>query len=231
MGIQDHTSKAPTKSQQQHEAEEAEEHESPESPGAAEQPKESCPVPGTWSPLLANVCLCTALALSAYVCYRAYFHWCLSFLLLFVPPFLSTVVAKWTRLANQPALTPGLLCEWVDYLDFSGFRFTCLIFTNAVQKGWLVGNSRLPILITHPNVLSICRHWCSGPQFFRCHIPNICADLNTDWVCIAVCRGGGFVSAPQFCEPGWMACQPILHASPLLFTKWNLCVFFHFILY
>lgn len=69
--VQDHTSRAPTKSQQQHEAEE---HESPESLEAAEQPKERSPVPGTWSPLLANVCLGTALALSAYVCYRAYFH-------------------------------------------------------------------------------------------------------------------------------------------------------------
>ncbi|KAJ8369870.1 hypothetical protein SKAU_G00098980 [Synaphobranchus kaupii] len=29
---------------------------------------------GAWTPLLANVCLCTALALSAYVCYRACFH-------------------------------------------------------------------------------------------------------------------------------------------------------------
>lgn len=69
MGIQDYTSKAPTKSQQQqHEAEEQ------ETPKAADQPKESSPVPGTWSPLLTNVCLGTALALSAYVCYRAYFH-------------------------------------------------------------------------------------------------------------------------------------------------------------
>ncbi|XP_041701733.1 tyrosine-protein phosphatase non-receptor type 1 [Coregonus clupeaformis] len=29
---------------------------------------------GAWTPLLANVCLCTALALGAYVCYRACFH-------------------------------------------------------------------------------------------------------------------------------------------------------------
>ncbi|XP_024231831.1 tyrosine-protein phosphatase non-receptor type 1 [Oncorhynchus tshawytscha] len=29
---------------------------------------------GAWNPLLANVCLCTALALGAYVCYRACFH-------------------------------------------------------------------------------------------------------------------------------------------------------------
>lgn len=66
--IQDHTSRAPPKSQQQHETEEQ------ELPEAAEQPKESSPVPGTWSPLLTNVCLCTALAVSAYVSYRAYFH-------------------------------------------------------------------------------------------------------------------------------------------------------------
>ncbi|XP_057686246.1 tyrosine-protein phosphatase non-receptor type 1 isoform X2 [Corythoichthys intestinalis] len=30
--------------------------------------------PYNWSPLLANVCLCTGLALSAYVCYRAFYH-------------------------------------------------------------------------------------------------------------------------------------------------------------
>uniref|UniRef100_A0A671U658 Tyrosine-protein phosphatase non-receptor type n=1 Tax=Sparus aurata TaxID=8175 RepID=A0A671U658_SPAAU len=59
---------APTKSQQQHETEEQ------ETPEAAVQQKENSPVPGTWAPLLTNVCLCTALALSAYVCYRAYFH-------------------------------------------------------------------------------------------------------------------------------------------------------------
>ncbi|XP_035806549.2 tyrosine-protein phosphatase non-receptor type 1 [Amphiprion ocellaris] len=68
MGVGDITSKAPNKSQQQHEVEE------PELPEAAEQPKESSPVPGVWSPLLTNVCLCTVLALSAYACYRAYFH-------------------------------------------------------------------------------------------------------------------------------------------------------------
>lgn len=39
-----------------------------------QQPKETSPVPGTWSPLLTKVCLCTALALSAFACYRAYFH-------------------------------------------------------------------------------------------------------------------------------------------------------------
>lgn len=66
--IKDHTSRVPTKSQQQRETEKR------EPPYAVEQPKESSPVPGTWSPLIVNVCLCTALALSAYVCYRAYFH-------------------------------------------------------------------------------------------------------------------------------------------------------------
>ncbi|XP_008275986.1 tyrosine-protein phosphatase non-receptor type 1 [Stegastes partitus] len=68
MGIRDITSKAPNKSQQQHEEEEL------ELPEAANQQKEGSPVPGAWSPLLTNVCLCTALALSAYACYRAYFH-------------------------------------------------------------------------------------------------------------------------------------------------------------
>ncbi|XP_026223022.1 tyrosine-protein phosphatase non-receptor type 1 [Anabas testudineus] len=71
MGIQDLTCSDPAKSQQLHETEENKE---PKLAEAAEQPKESSPVPGTWSPLLTNVCLCTALALSAYVCYRAYFH-------------------------------------------------------------------------------------------------------------------------------------------------------------
>lgn len=56
---QDPPSTAPTKSLQQ----EAE-------PGR----EAGAPEPGTWSPLLTNVCLCSALAVSAYVCYRAYFH-------------------------------------------------------------------------------------------------------------------------------------------------------------
>uniref|UniRef100_A0AAY4BB71 protein-tyrosine-phosphatase n=2 Tax=Denticeps clupeoides TaxID=299321 RepID=A0AAY4BB71_9TELE len=29
---------------------------------------------GAWSPLVANMCICTALAFGAYVCYRVYFH-------------------------------------------------------------------------------------------------------------------------------------------------------------
>ncbi|XP_017294523.1 tyrosine-protein phosphatase non-receptor type 1 [Kryptolebias marmoratus] len=40
----------------------------------AGRPTESSPAPGPWSPLLVSVCLCTALAFSAYVGYRAYFH-------------------------------------------------------------------------------------------------------------------------------------------------------------
>lgn len=64
-GVQDQTSKATTKPQQQQVQPEAQ-----ASPGAAERP----PAMDAWSPLLTNVCLCTALALSAYVCYRAYFH-------------------------------------------------------------------------------------------------------------------------------------------------------------
>ncbi|XP_033825887.1 tyrosine-protein phosphatase non-receptor type 1-like [Periophthalmus magnuspinnatus] len=35
---------------------------------------EDVPEAGTWSPFLTNVCLYTAVALSAYACYRAYFH-------------------------------------------------------------------------------------------------------------------------------------------------------------
>ncbi|KAK2897291.1 tyrosine-protein phosphatase non-receptor type 1 [Channa argus] len=68
VAIQNLTTNAAPKSQQQHEAEE------PQLAEAEEQSKQGSPVPGTWSPLLTNVCLCTALALSAYACYRAYFH-------------------------------------------------------------------------------------------------------------------------------------------------------------
>lgn len=71
--IKDHTSRVQTKSQQQQQQQQRET-EKQERPYAVEQPKEGSPVPGTWSPLIVNVCLCTALALSAYVCYRAYFH-------------------------------------------------------------------------------------------------------------------------------------------------------------
>eukprot|EP00066_Takifugu_rubripes_P002008 XP_003963616.2 PREDICTED: tyrosine-protein phosphatase non-receptor type 1 [Takifugu rubripes] len=48
----------------------------PPKEAAAERPKEgaAAPAPEPWSPLLTNACLCTALAVGAYVCYRAYFH-------------------------------------------------------------------------------------------------------------------------------------------------------------
>lgn len=68
-GSKEHTSRAPPKPQRQLEAEKQE---SPQ-PAAAERADDS-PPQGTWGPLLANVCLCTVLALGAYVCYRACFH-------------------------------------------------------------------------------------------------------------------------------------------------------------
>lgn len=211
MGIQDHTSKALTKSQQQHETEEQ------ELPEAAEQPKESPPVPGTWPPLLVNVCLCTALALSAYVCYRAYFHWCLSFLLLFVPPCLSTDVAKWTRLANQPALTLGLR---VDYLDFSRLRFTRLFYKCSV-RGWLVANNKLPILVTHPNppILSMSSWMLRASVFQVSHPKYVCwlkHRLNRQYVTWSVEES---FSSPVL----WTWMNGPFYMSPLLLTK-SVCV-------
>lgn len=66
VGIEDLTSGAPRKTQQGAAAEDGTE--------GAEREKGTCPAPGAWSPLTAHVCLGTALALSAYVCYRVYFH-------------------------------------------------------------------------------------------------------------------------------------------------------------
>ncbi|XP_014896664.1 tyrosine-protein phosphatase non-receptor type 1 [Poecilia latipinna] len=66
VGIEDLTSGAPRKPQQGAAAEDGTE--------GSEREKGTCPVPGAWSPLTAHVCLGTALALSAYVCYRVYFH-------------------------------------------------------------------------------------------------------------------------------------------------------------
>ncbi|KAM4737973.1 tyrosine-protein phosphatase non-receptor type 1 isoform 1-T1 [Anableps anableps] len=74
VGVRELTSSAPNKSQQQQQQQEEEEEEEKEEEEGPEQKKGSCPVPGAWSPLTARVCLCTALALSAYVCYRVYFH-------------------------------------------------------------------------------------------------------------------------------------------------------------
>ena len=64
---EEEASKAPPKPQRQYEIERQ------KLTQAAEQAGDSSPK-GTWTPLLANVCLCTALALGAYVCYRACFH-------------------------------------------------------------------------------------------------------------------------------------------------------------
>ncbi|XP_061628830.1 tyrosine-protein phosphatase non-receptor type 1 isoform X2 [Phyllopteryx taeniolatus] len=41
---------------------------------AIQQFVETSAEPDNWSPFLANVCLCTALVLSAYVCYRVFYH-------------------------------------------------------------------------------------------------------------------------------------------------------------
>ncbi|KAG7216011.1 hypothetical protein INR49_003533, partial [Caranx melampygus] len=65
-GVEDLSSKPQQQVENVQEVEKVQEQESAE---AAEPAKEN-----SWSPLVANVCLCTALALSAYVCYRAYFH-------------------------------------------------------------------------------------------------------------------------------------------------------------
>ncbi|XP_061909376.1 tyrosine-protein phosphatase non-receptor type 1 isoform X1 [Entelurus aequoreus] len=66
MKVQDPTSKSESDAQLQQEYHDVAE--------AVEQIVETSPAPENWSPLLANVCLCTALALSAYVCYRAIYH-------------------------------------------------------------------------------------------------------------------------------------------------------------
>lgn len=75
---QDLTSEVSTKSQEQEEQEKQEEQQQEtskqKSAKTAEQPEGNSPAAAAWSPLVANVCLCTALALSAYVCYRVYFH-------------------------------------------------------------------------------------------------------------------------------------------------------------
>lgn len=62
--------------QQQQQQQQKNEAEEPECPEKTEETHrmEDFPDPGTWSPFLTNVCLYTALALSAYACYRAYFH-------------------------------------------------------------------------------------------------------------------------------------------------------------
>lgn len=92
-----------------------------------------------------------------------------SFLLLSVSPLMLQSGRGW------PASPLRL---WV-YSTSDGIIWTSadsgslVYFTNAVRRGRLVGNNGPPILITHPNVLSICRHECSGPfSFFRCPVPK-----------------------------------------------------------
>ncbi|XP_077430554.1 tyrosine-protein phosphatase non-receptor type 1 [Vanacampus margaritifer] len=68
MEVQGPTSKSEAKAQLQHDMEQRQVAE------AVQQLVETSAEPESWSPLLANVCLCTALALSAYVCYRAFYH-------------------------------------------------------------------------------------------------------------------------------------------------------------
>lgn len=160
MGIQDLKSIAPTNSQQQNETEENKE---PKSAEAAEYPQESSPVPGAWSPLLTNLCLCTALALSAYVCYRAYFHWCLFFLLLFVSPCLSTDVAKWTTLANQPALTLPVS----GLFELQQIQVHSFNLTNAVRGvGWL------PLLYYQPKHSLNLSSWMLRASVFQVSHPK-----------------------------------------------------------
>lgn len=64
----------------------------------------------------------------------------------------------WTSQIQVHSFISQMQCEWI---------------------GWF-RKHRLPIVITYPNVLSISHHGCSGPQFFRCHFPNTCPELNTD---------------------------------------------------
>lgn len=66
-GNKDRSSNSPTKPQPGAEKKERIQ-------AAAEHPGDCSAPQGSWSPLLANVCLCTALALGAYICYRACFH-------------------------------------------------------------------------------------------------------------------------------------------------------------
>lgn len=142
----------------------------------------------------------------------------------FCSPRLSTDVAKWTQLANQPASTVGLLCEWVGCLDFSRFRFTRL-FYQCSARGWLVGNNRLPIHITHPNIVLICHHECSGPQFCQVSHPKyVCRLKHRQFVSWSVEKRVCFSSPVQWISP--------LYTFPLLLFFHLKCLLgFHFFPY
>lgn len=105
VGVGDRTSSTPNKSQQQQQEEEKRER--------------SCPAPGVWSPLTANVCLCTVLVLGAYVCYRVYFHWCLSFFSPFFLWFFVVVVVFFVP--RCPKVDSAGQSAWSDSLG-SGRR-------------------------------------------------------------------------------------------------------------
>lgn len=142
----------------------------------------------------------------------------------FCSPRLSTDVAKWTQLANQPASTVGLLCEWVDCLDFSRFRFTCLFYQCSV-RGWLVGNNRLPIHITHPNIVLICHHECSGPQFCQVSHPKyVCRLKHRQFVSWSVEKRVCFSSPVQWISPLYMCF--LTYCSSILSVCWDF-TFFH----
>ncbi|XP_061530943.1 tyrosine-protein phosphatase non-receptor type 1 [Phycodurus eques] len=68
VGVQGLTSKSETKAQLQHDTEQR------QVADAIQQLVETSAEPDNWSPFLPNVCLCTALVLSAYVCYRVFYH-------------------------------------------------------------------------------------------------------------------------------------------------------------
>lgn len=123
---QDLTSEVSTKSQEQEEQQQ--ETSKQKSAKTAEQPEGNSPAAAAWSPLVANVCLCTALALSAYVCYRVYFHWCLSSTFWFPPVSVSTNAAKWT----PPARPPALLCATAEDLDSDRSRNSLSHSTHAL---------------------------------------------------------------------------------------------------
>lgn len=140
---------------------------------------------------------------------------------LFVPPCLSTDVAKWTTLASQPALTlPVSGLFGLQQIQVPSFNLT-----NAVLGlGWL------PLLYYRPkHSLSVILD-AQGLSFSGFTSQISVPTFNTDsTVCIALSRGKGFVLAPLFCEPGWMACKPLLHVSYIIIYQMMLvCIFpFH----
>lgn len=102
-------------------------------------------------------------------------------------------------LANRPALTLGLLCERVDYLDFR-FKFFRLIL--QMQCEGLAGcHSLIPFQTFVHSVISNAQ----GLSFsgVTSQIRMLTSTMTQHSVlCISVSRGKGFVLACLFCEPG-----------------------------